>query len=99
MNEISFIKMLRDMLSTAEVQCNVQEYKPEYIIKNFNTKLSNLQKSIESSDLNRKQKLKYSKVLNNCKLQYINPKHYEIMSNDFRNKIRELPSVLDLIKK
>ncbi len=99
MNEISFLKMVRDVLSLAMTQCTVQEYTPEYILKNCNKKLMNIKVMIEAADTNRAQKTKYIKVLNNCKLPYLNAKHYDIMHKDFRTKINELPSVLDLIKK
>lgn len=99
MFEITFIKTVRDIIDTAMKECTIQEYKPEYILKQYNIKLQNIRNHVDSQAMNRNQKVKYYKVLDNSKLPYMNAKHYELMFNDFRTKINALPSMIQFLKK
>lgn len=99
MFESTFMRTVREILNTAVNECAIQEYKPEYILRQFNQKLGNVRKHVDSQALNRNQKAKYYKVLDNTKLPYMNAKHYDLMSADFRKKISELPSMIQFVKK
>lgn len=99
MFESTFMRTVRDILNTAVNECSIQEYKPEYILRQYNLKLGNIRKHVDSQSLNRNQKVKYYKVLDNAKVPYMNAKHYDLMSIDFRKRINDLPSMIQFIKK
>lgn len=99
MYEITFMKTIRTVLETAVTECTIREYKPEYIFRQFNTKLSNIRTQIDQADMNKKQKAKYYKVLDGAKLPYLKANHYELMKVDFKSRINSLPGMIQFIKK
>lgn len=99
MFEATFMKTVRDILNTAVQECTIQEFKEEYILRQYNLKLQNVRKHVDSQNMNRNHKLKYYKVLDSAKLPFMNAKHYDLMKAEIKTKINGLPSMIQFVKR
>lgn len=99
MFEATFMKTVRSIMNTAEQECTIQEFKEEYILRQYNLKLQNLRKHVDSQAMNRNHKMKYYKVLDSVKLPFMNAKHYDLMKAEIRTRINGLPSMIQFMKR
>lgn len=100
MVEGQFLSTVRTIIDNTITDCNLQEYKIEYIIKKYSERLSNIKRSIEqNSMMNFRVKQKYLTVLNKVTLPPARVKHYDLVIIELRKNKLGIPSVIDFVKK
>lgn len=99
MFEATFMTTVRNIMNTAVQECTIQEFKQEYILRQYNLKLQNLRKHVDSQEMNRNHKQKYYKVLDSVKLPFMNAKHYDLMKAEIKTRINGLPSMIQFVKR
>lgn len=97
MQSSTFIRTVRTNIETVISDCERQEYKSEYIIRQFKERMKNIRDSLIRQIPNRKEQQKFLKVLNDCNVQY-KDKHYDLVIIDFKEMKSKLPYLIDFIK-
>jgi len=89
MENLQVLIQVRTFLNNACTDCQRQEYKVEYIQKNFNSKLDNLTRTVSSTD-NRQLKAKQLTLINNVRISK-NFRDYTLLHREINNKLMSLP--------
>lgn len=100
MQPLQLLSTLRAIASATETDCNRQEFKPEFIYKNHNDKLLNLQKSISNnSALNMKQKTKLIAEIRKITLAPTKNKAYDSIKAEVKQGVSRLTSAIEFMKR
>lgn len=100
MQPLQLLTTLRAIANDTELACKRQEFKPEFIYKNHNEKLANLQKSIaNNSNLNTKQKAKLNLEIKKIILAPVKVKHYDSINAEVKAGVNRLTSAMDFMKR
>lgn len=100
MQPLQLLVTLRTIANDTELACKRQEFKPEFIYKNHNEKLANLQKSISNNNsLNTKQKAKLNLEIKKIILAPVKTKNYDVIQSEVKAGVNRLTSAMDFMKR
>lgn len=99
MQDSDIYRIVRNAIRTALDECRIGEYKPEAILVRYNQKLANL-KSLISHDKNKNRKVQSTQVQIITRAACsVKNRTYENISAVLQDKLRSIPSAIDLYMK
>lgn len=96
---IKTLGLVRNALNTAKADAQRQEFKPAYIIYKLNETLTGLSVITNGTSENRAHKAKALRIITDAKTHANKATTYDQLITVVDEKIRALPSAIDLMKR